>query len=219
MSVCCQSLPSLFPNYALGSQNCDCKLVIFCFLHRKTLGSIPRAHEVTPVGVGARWKHSLKKFQVPDRSQSLKVFLYEKDDNSKDWTLDGIEGYTLVDSADSADIVLGDIPPTLSETIQSSNRLLARLPGDECLVNKAELYMLTRGRERECFAQGVDLTREAAELLRQCEEESLVESWRAVLPMRRGVPVQPRVTRNVVEMVRCVENGPCVASKCKELCM
>ncbi len=220
-----KSLLFLFPNINISrltseSNNFHLKPSFAFFVvvfRRKVNTSLSCTKRAAPTSASvAQPRHSLEKILVLDPSQPVKVFLSEKDGNIKDWTSSNIKGYTLVDSADNADVILGELPTMQPDSGEAPDRLLARLPGDECLVSKAGLCQLTRGEESERFAQGVDLPREAAELLCGHEESGFVGSWRVVLRGRRGVPVQPRVTRNVVEMIRCAENGPCVASQCKD---
>ena len=154
-------------------------------------------HPSKPTATSTR--KSLAELSILNPSQVVKLYA---SGSLTDWR--DIKGYTLVNSAEEADIILGDV------TIATPRQFVARLVGDDSLVNKRQLCQVARG--KEWFAQGVDLTTEAAAIL--CDE-SLVTSWRIVLPGERGAPVQPRVTRNKLEMIRCAENGSCVASQCK----
>ena len=136
-----------------------------------------------------------------DPSATVKVFV-----SGGDWT--AVSGYELVGSAEEADIVVGDVPSVTSAT---SKQLVARLEGDEALVSRSRLCRLAR--DKEWFPWGVDLRNEAAAIL--CEQ-SLVDSWHIILPVERGLPIPPRVTRSKLEMMRWAEVAPCIASRCKE---
>lgn len=113
----------------------------------------------------------------------------------------------VVTAPQSADIILG-----YSEEIGiAAGQLVARLDGDACLVSKTHLCRLAKG--QLWFPPTLDIRQEVAELL--CEEDCVVNSWYVLLPGERGSPIQPRVTRNKLEVVRWAEVGPCVASQCE----
>ena len=79
------------------------------------------------------------------------------------------------------------------------------------VTRKTHLCNLARG--QPWFAPTVDVREEVAECL--CEEDSVLSHWYVLLPGERGSPIQPRVTRNKIEVIRWAEVGPCVASQCE----
>lgn len=113
-------------------------------------------------------------------------------------------------SLEDADIILGcgDGVPLSDMT---RGQFVARMEGDGCLVSKTRLCKLARG--QPWFAPTVDMREEVVECL--CEEDSVLSHWYVLLPGERGSPIQPRVTRNKIEVIRWAEVGPCVASQCE----
>ena len=137
----------------------------------------------------------------------VKLYISGSSSGLKEWS--SIEGYTIVGTIGEADVILGDRPTHKAK----QDQLVARMGGDECLVSRGRLCVLAR--DKEWFARGVDLKSEPGGIL--CGGESLLSSWRILLPAERGAPVQPQVTRNKVEIIRWAETAPCVASQCEFL--
>lgn len=155
-----------------------------------------------------RRKTSHSSWELPNASSSpLKLYISDGAGSRNRGSWESLEEFAVVTAPQSADIILG-----YSEEITiAPGQLVARLDGDACLVSKTQLCRLARG--QPWFPPTLNIRQEVAELL--CEEDCVVHSWYVLLPGEKGSPIQPRVTRNKLEVVRWAEVGPCVASQCE----
>lgn len=166
---------------------------------------VPRILEGPPA---TQRKTRCSSWKLPSASSSpLKLYISGGTGSRERGSWESLEGFVVVTAPQSADIILG----YSEETAIVPGQLVARLDGDVCLVSKIDLCRLARG--QSWFPPTVDIRQEVAELL--CEENCVVHSWYVLLPGERGSPIQPRVARNKVELVRWAEVGPCVASQCE----